>query len=151
MGALLRGSRGGRRGLGLGRRVAARLVFSAVPAVVFAVVLRETPDRALFLDAHLEHAHLTLHLHGAARHVQRQGGTVLDTYGAGRGGAGRTSVRKLAPCSIAVTSPACQPESPPCTAPEITRCTSTSVPTAGTLAARSLYRQRADERSCKGW
>ena len=67
------------------------------------------------------------------------------------GAGGRTSIRKLAPCSIAWTSPACQPESSPCTVPETTRRTSSAVPTTGTLAARSLYRQRVDERSCKGW
>ena len=69
-----------------------------------------------------------------------------------RGGAGgRTSIRKLAPCSIAWTSPAYQPESSPCTVPETTRRTSSAVPTTGTLAARSLYWTLSEERSCKGW
>ena len=73
--------------------------------------------------------------------ARRDGATgwLTGTY-VERGEAGwRTSIRKLAPCSIACTSPACQPESAPCEVPEITRRASSAVPTAGTLAARSLY------------
>ena len=72
VGALLGGSRCGRRGLGLARHAAARLVFRIARADVAVVVLRGAPGRAALLDAHLEHLRLALHLDEEARALQHR-------------------------------------------------------------------------------